>query len=65
MRVRLNEWLKKEFEPAPALRTARAWIKDGKIYPPPTKVGRAYYVDEKAVYNDGAVRKRLAQRIPQ
>lgn len=64
MKIRLNDWLKSQFEPAPAIRTARAWIKDGKIYPPPQKVGRAYYVEQNAIFNDGTLRPRLADRIP-
>jgi predicted site-specific integrase-resolvase len=65
MKVRLNDWLKSQFDPAPAVRTARLWIKEGKIYPPPMKVGRAYYVDKNATFQDGKTRPRLAQRIPQ
>ncbi|WP_229011631.1 excisionase [Paraburkholderia gardini] len=65
MKIRLNDWLKSQFDPAPAIRTARLWIKAGKIYPPPQKVGRAYYVEQNAVFNDGTPRQRLANRIPQ
>jgi predicted site-specific integrase-resolvase len=64
MKVRLNDWLASQFNPAPAIRTARLWIKQGKIYPAPTKVGRAYYVEQDAIFNDGAARPRLANRIP-
>ena len=62
MKIRLNDWLAQQFSPAPAIRTARLWIKQGKIYPPPTKVGRAYYVEETAIYQDG-VKPRLASRV--
>lgn len=64
MKLRLDEWLKRECYPPAAIRTARAWIKQGKIYPPPVKVGRAYYVEEKAIFNDGTIHLRLADRIP-
>ncbi|MGC2944197.1 excisionase [Burkholderia ambifaria] len=64
MKLRLDEWLKREFFPPPAIRTARGWIKEGKIYPPPVKVGRAYYVEENAVFADGRTRPRLVDRIP-
>jgi predicted site-specific integrase-resolvase len=64
MKLRLDEWLKRNFYPPPAVRTARLWIRDGKIYPPPVKVGRAYYVEENATFDDGTIRPRLAQRIP-
>jgi hypothetical protein len=65
MKIRLGDWLASQFNPAPAVRTALRWIQEGKIYPPPTKVGRAYYVDKNAIFNDGTVRQRLANRIPQ
>lgn len=64
MKKRLDEWLKSQFDPPPAIRTARLWIKAGKIYPAPVKVGRAYYVEQNATFQDGSTRPRLAQRIP-
>lgn len=64
MKLKLDEWLKREFEPVPAIRTARIWIRDGKIYPPPVKVGRAYYVEQNATFQDPSIRPRLADRIP-
>lgn len=64
MKVRLDEWLKREFDPPPGIRTARTWILEGKIYPPPVKVGRSYYVEEDAVFQHGEIRQRLAERIP-
>lgn len=63
MKLRLDEWLMREFSPAPAIRTARLWIRDGKIFPPPVKVGRAYYVDENATFQNRQTRPTLAQRI--
>jgi hypothetical protein len=65
VKIRLNDWLKAQFDPAPAIKTARNWIKEGKIYPAPVKVGRAYYVEQNAIFNDGTTRPRLANRIPQ
>jgi hypothetical protein len=65
MKVRLDEWLKREFDPPPAIRTARLWINAGKIYPPPVKIGRSYYVEQNAVFNDGTARQSLAQRVLQ
>lgn len=73
MKIKLEEWLKREFDPPPALRTARRWIKEQKIFPPALKIGNAYYVEQGAVFvgdKDSASSKslprtRLAQRIPQ
>ncbi|GLC92357.1 hypothetical protein Tamer19_17650 [Cupriavidus sp. TA19] len=65
MKLRLDAWLSKQFDPPPAIRTARLWIRDGKIYPTPVKVGRAYYVEENAVFQNGIARPSLASRIPQ
>lgn len=64
MKLRLDAWLKKEFDPPPAIRTARIWIREGKIYPAPIKLGRSYYVEQNATFQDGKVRPTLAQRIP-
>lgn len=63
MKIRLNLWLEREFFPPPAMRTASRWIKQGKIYPPPIKVGNAYYVEEKAIYQEGNRPLRLAERL--
>ncbi|PRH46154.1 excisionase [Burkholderia multivorans] len=63
MKIRLNLWLEREFFPPPAMRTASRWIKQGKIYPPPIKVGNAYYVEEKAIYQEGNRPLRLVERL--
>ncbi|MFJ1253359.1 excisionase [Cupriavidus sp. CuC1] len=52
MKLRLDKWLALNFDPPPAIRNAHLWIKAGKIYPPPVKVGRHYYVDPGAEYVD-------------
>lgn len=63
MKIRLDKWLEKEFDPPPKIRTARLWINQGKIYPPPVKVGRSYYVEENATFADSSVRPTLAERL--
>jgi predicted site-specific integrase-resolvase len=63
VKIRLDEWLKRNFDPPPAIRTARLWINAGKIYPPPVKVGRSYYVEQNAVFQDGIARHSLIKRI--
>ncbi|NRD83654.1 excisionase [Burkholderia pseudomallei] len=63
MKIRLSLWLEREFFPPPAMRTASRWIKQGKIYPPPIKVGNAYYVEEGAIYQEGNRPLRLAERL--
>lgn len=62
MRVRLDKWLSDNFDPPPAIRTARLWINAGKIYPAPVKVGRSYYVEQNAVFRDGIQKPRLVDR---
>jgi hypothetical protein len=59
-KIRLDEWLKREFYPPPAIRTARLWIKASKIYPPPVKAGRSYYIEERNVrgWQDSALSRR-------
>jgi predicted site-specific integrase-resolvase len=63
MKIRLNLWLEREFFPPPAMRTARRWIKEGKIYPAPIIVGNAYYVEENAIYQEGNRPLRLVERL--
>ena len=62
MKVRLDEWLKREFDPPPTIRTARLWINAGKIYPAPVKVGRSYYVERDAVFRGDVQKPRLVHR---
>lgn len=64
MKIKLDAWLAREFDPPPHIVTARNWIHQGKIWPAPVKVGRAYYVDENATFQDANLRPTLAQRIP-
>jgi hypothetical protein len=64
MKIRLDAWLEREFDPPPHIVTARNWIQQGKIWPAPVKVGRAYYVEENATFQDANLRPTLAQRIP-
>jgi len=62
MKISLEKWGARNYDPAPHIDTLRGWARDGKIYPPPQKVGRAYYVDEHAVFSADA-RPRLIHRI--
>jgi hypothetical protein len=62
MKIRLDEWLKREFDPPPAIRTASLWVNAGKIYPAPVKVDRSYYVEEGAVFRDSVQNQRLVHR---
>ncbi|MBB5411854.1 hypothetical protein HDG34_005820 [Paraburkholderia sp. HC6.4b] len=64
MKIKLGDWLAREFQPPPAIRTARRWIKAGKIYPPAVKIGISYYVEEGAIFQGAIARPRLAERIP-
>lgn len=64
MKVRLDEWLKRNFDPPPSMHTGRAMIKAGRIHPPPTKMGRSWYVDEGAVLAEEFMRPpTLAERV--
>jgi hypothetical protein len=64
VKIRLDAWLARQFDPPPVIGTARIWIRQGKIWPAPIKVGRAYYVEENATFQDANLRPTLAQRIP-
>lgn len=62
MKISLEKWAEKNFDPAPHISTLRAWVRQAKIYPQPQKLGRAYYVDENAVFALNA-KPRLVDRI--
>lgn len=56
--VPLDVWAKEMFgDYAPPVRTIRSWIRAGKIYPPPVKIGRSYFVKPDAEYCDPLVQK--------
>jgi hypothetical protein len=47
-KVTLVIWAEQRFHPAPAERTLRRWVKEGRIVPAPVLLGRTYYVDPAA-----------------
>lgn len=52
-RIPLDLWAARNFEARPpSSKTLYRWIAASKIYPPPRKIGRAYWVAETAVYVD-------------
>lgn len=56
-RIRLTAWAEQRFDPAPAERTLRLWVAQGRILPAPIKIGRAYYVDPAAEHIAEAERR--------
>jgi hypothetical protein len=50
--ISLQRWAESRFTPAPHANTLRAWARDGKITPQPSKIGRAYYVHPQAQHVD-------------
>lgn len=62
--VRLSVWAAQQYNPPPAERTLRLWVREGRIVPAPVKIGRAYYVSPDARHIAEAARgKRLAERL--
>ena len=47
-KITLAAWAAQEFDPPPAERTIRLWVREGRIVPPPLKIGRTYYVEPTA-----------------
>ncbi len=47
-KITLTAWAAKQFDPPPAERTLRLWVREGRIVPAPLKIGRAYYVEPTA-----------------
>ena len=63
MKVTLEAWAAKHFTPSPSLWSLRRMAREGRITPPPVKVGRHYMVEETARLADE--RPSLAQRVVQ
>lgn len=51
-KVTLQDWAREKYQPPPNKDTLRRWARDSKIFPPPEKVGRTYYVEPTAEYID-------------
>lgn len=47
-KITLMAWAAKQFDPPPAERTIRLWVREGRIVPAPLKIGRTYYVEPTA-----------------
>jgi len=63
-KITLTAWAEQEFDPPPAERTLRLWVREGRIHPPPIKVGRSYYVDPEAKHEaEVKVAPRLIHRL--
>jgi hypothetical protein len=45
--ISLNKWADR-LDPKPHPNTLRNWVREGKIIPSPVKLGRSYYVEERA-----------------
>lgn len=47
-KITLMAWAATQFDPPPAERTIRLWVREGRIVPAPLKIGRTYYVEPTA-----------------
>ena len=64
MKISLSKWAARNYDPPPYIGTLRAWAREGKIYPPAQKIGKAYYVDENAVHvSELETAPRLVHRL--
>lgn len=53
--ITLEAWLAATYgSGVPSVNTARRWVREGRIWPPPEKHGRAYYLKSDARYIDPA-----------
>jgi hypothetical protein len=48
--ITLNEWAASQFSVVPHYNTLIRWVHDGRIYPQPVKIGRAWQVRPHAEY---------------
>lgn len=51
-KITLEAWAAPRWSPPPSIKTLRRWARECRIFPPPEKVGRTYYVDPEARYID-------------
>ncbi len=51
-RISLALWAARQFDPPPADRTLRHWVKHGRIVPAPVKIGGTWYVEPGARHID-------------
>lgn len=65
MKILLSEWAAQRYSPPPSDWVLRKWARDGEIHPAPEKVGRDWYVDEKAsrITDYTPPHGRLAERL--
>lgn len=66
MKILLSHWATKRYSPAPSDFVLRKWCREGQIHPAPEKVGRDWYVDEKAeriLERTGNPRRSLVDRL--
>ena len=50
MKITLEAWAARNFDPPPKIGTLRAWAKAGSIRPAPLRIGRYLMVDDSAQY---------------
>lgn len=64
MKIKLEDWAAKHYNPAPSLFVLRKWCREGEIFPTPEKVGRTYYVEHNARRQTvGSARVSLVDRM--
>lgn len=49
MKITVEEWAAKQYSKPPNSNVLGKWRRAGQIYPPPERVGRAWFVPEDAV----------------
>lgn len=62
-KVTLSAWAADQYDPPPADRTLRLWVKEGRIVPAPVKIGRTYYVSPNAKHIAEVMRESLVGRL--
>jgi hypothetical protein len=62
--ISLERWGRVKYgDDVPFIGTLRRWVREGKIYPPPKKHGRSYFLSENAEYvndyNEGSFMEKV------
>ena len=50
MKILLRDWAARNFFPAPHKNTLCTWVREGRISPAPSFIGRAYWCESDARY---------------
>jgi hypothetical protein len=62
--IKLKTWAERTFgDDAPCLRTLLSWAEHGEISPPPTQIGKDFWIPENAILTSMIPNNTLLERM--